>query len=234
MTKAGVCAGCPARAGGFFSCLSGTDLKLVESDRTPHVYKPRQALFYEGNPAVLVYCVREGHIKLWRSGHDGGQHVLGTRGAGDLVGFRAVLVGKGYTATAEALARSTACAIPAERFLGLARENGAFAFAMLRWLATMSITSESNLVARSFECVRQRVAAFLVGSVGPRPDDPAQPFALPGPFSSLPREELALLIGTSAETLSRTLHAFANQGILELKDRKIYVLDFTRLRRAAR
>lgn len=198
------------------------------SRSSPHHYEPGQALFYEGNPPLAVHCIQAGEFKLWRTGHAFEQQVVATRRAGSLTGYRAVLVGRPYTATAEALVRSTACTIPGETFMEALRESPELSFAVLTRLAEGTLEIEEHLVNRALERVQQRTARFLVHSLPPDACD--GPVSLPEPVT---RTEMAHLVGTTPETLSRTLHALAESGVLALGRREIRVLDVARLRRIA-
>jgi CRP-like cAMP-binding protein len=231
MIEAASCADCPARARGLFACLTRAQLDRLVSSRFAHAYSPLRAPYHEGTPSLAVFCVRAGEFKLWRSTPGGGQHVLGTRGPGDLMGYRAVLADRPYAVTADPLGPAVACTIPRDTFLDLARENSEFTFALLRRLAGDSIENEDRLVADSIANARQRTARYLMRLVRRDAAGSAPPFRLPLSFK---REELAHLVGTTPETLSRTLHGFAKRGIIGFEGREILVTDLAALTRIGR
>jgi CRP/FNR family transcriptional regulator len=199
-------------------------------DRVARTYEPGQALFYESNHPLAIYCVRQGAIKLWRLGLRGEQHLVGTRGPGDLVGYRAALAGRPYIATAEALERSQVCAIPRESFLESLREDLLFAHALLARLAADSLDIEDRLVARAIDPARKRIARFLIQRV-PTGSTSDGPIVVSLPFS---HAEIAHLTGVSPETLSRMLGSFARRGVLQLARRELRILDIAALWRIAR
>jgi CRP/FNR family transcriptional regulator len=198
-------------------------------ERTAHEYAAGDTIFYEGNTALAVYCVGDGKIKLWRLGPHGDPHVLGIRGAGALLGFSAVLTGGLHTVTAEALTRSRVCMIPRAGFVEVVRDDAAFAFAVLTQLAAATNETEDRLMAVSVEHVRQRTARYLLGLL-PATSDNSGPIEL---RELLPRHEIALLIGTTPETLSRALRALERRGILGRDRDRIIVRDLEALRRVA-
>ncbi len=85
-------------------------------------------------------------------------------------------------------------------------------------------------MARALELVRQRAARYLARALPADVERSSRPLRLRLPIR---RGEMAHLIGTTPETLSRTLHALAAQGILEVHRREIRVLDLEALRRLA-
>jgi CRP/FNR family transcriptional regulator len=223
------CTRCPAHAGGLFCGLSPAKLANLMQERSARDHAIGETIFYEGNAALAVFCVGSGQVKLTRAGPHGDPHVIATRGAGDLLGCRAVLAGGLYTVTAEPLRPSRVCMIPRASFIETVREDAALAFGILTRMARMTIESEDQLMMRSVEHVRQRTARYLLGIA---PDCPvAYPLELSG---LLPRHEMAQLIGTTTETLSRTLHVLAMRGILEVDRDRIVVKDPEALRRVAR
>ncbi len=225
------CASCTARTCGLFGCLTSRQLARLEEGKTSHAYNSGQPVYYEGNAALAVYCILEGRIKLWRTTQNGDEFVLGTRSSGELMGYRAVLCGSDYAVTAEPLERSVVCAIPREAFVCLVRESPALALGLLSLLAVQSLTREDQLVARNLDPVRRRTARYLLELAPPGAEPSPSPLRLQVP---LKRGEMAHLIGTTPETLSRTLHVFAARGIVELERHEIRVLDMERLQRIAR
>ena len=196
MNTASLCTRCPAHADGVFACMSNARHDQLMRDTTARDHDSGETIFYEGNPALAVYCVAAGHIKLTRTGPHGDAHVVATRGVGDLLGCRAVLARGLYTVSAEPLRPSRVCAIPRESFLEAVRGDAALAFAVLTRMARMTIESEDNLMTRSMEHVRQRTARYLLGLVpGTNHSGHFEIYGL------LPRHEMAQLIGTTPETL---------------------------------
>ena len=230
MVRQVICSECSTCARGLFGCLTESQLARLMESRSSHSYAPGQPLFYEGNPAFAVYCIREGLIKLWRSGHNGDQHVIQTQGKGDLVGSREVFARRPYAVTAEPLGPFIACTIPGETFISLVQENHALANGLLRKLAVETIETEDTIVARALYHVRQRTARFLLHLAPADAGAANQPLVIRLPWR---REEMAHLIGTTPETLSRALHAFAAQQVLEIRRREIRLLDIASLRRTA-
>ena len=225
------CDKCSAPARGLFFSLRPQQVARLTAARVAHTYEPGQQLCFQGNPALAVYCVQQGRFKLSRLDRGGEEHVIGTRGAGDFIGHRAVLTAAPYRSTAQALGRSIACAIPRETFLELLRDSPELALALAVRMAGDSLASEELLMARSLERVRTRFARFLLAQLSARPREAGGPVIVPLSFK---REEIARLIDTTPATLSRTLHVLTERGVLEPRGREIRVLDLAALERIAR
>ena len=141
--------------GGVFRCLSARHLTLLIGECTAHQYQTGERLYFEGNAALAVYCIQRGKVKLSRMLPGGDEHVIGLRGAGDLIGYRCLLTSKTYCVTAETDEETVACAIPREVFLELLRDSNELAHALLMRLAADSAASEELLMSRaSIGCAR--------------------------------------------------------------------------------
>jgi CRP-like cAMP-binding protein len=222
------CTACAARTRGIFSSLTGAQLLKLDRTKTAHEYARGQVIFYEGNPPLAVYCVSSGAVKLYKTGKGDSKVVIRLLGPGETLGFRAVIANEPYAATAEAVDRTIVCAIPREVFEDLLRNDSETAFRLISKLAAELRISEDELVSRAQLSVPQRVARFLVWSLEnlPNPQKEANRLALP-----LLREEIAQMIGTTPETLSRIFRDFASRKILKVEKRSILVSNPRALRR---
>ena len=229
MLKNPVCSRCPARTEGVFASTAPARLERLMSERVACEYAPGETICHEGTPSLAVHCVASGQVKMSRWGPQGDCRVVAMRGPGDLLGCRAVLAGCPYMASAETLRTSLVCTIPRASFIEALREDAGLAFAVLTHMARQTTAAEAQLVSRSTDHVRKRAARYLL-SLAPRAPE-AEGMALDG---LLPRHEMALLIGTTAETLSRTIHRLAEEGVIAIARDRITVLDLAALRRVAR
>src|SRR5262245_8091661 len=189
------------RAASLFCCLTPGQLTSLRDAQTWRTYEPGQPIYYEATPAFAAFHVEQGLVKIWRMGHAGDQHVLGLRGPGDVLGFRAVISGGPYPVTAEPLDRTTAATIPRDAFVGLVRENPQLANRLLEVMAQRTLETEDRLLARVLDSVIKRTARVLLALDHEHDRRPNHAPRLPRK-----REDLARLIGTTPETLSRTLH----------------------------
>jgi CRP/FNR family transcriptional regulator len=224
------CTSCPAREKGLFAPLTGAQLLKLDRRKVSHEYARGQILFYEGNPALAVYCIGTGVVKLYKSGIDDRRVAIRLLGPGEVVGYRALLANEPYAATAEAVETTVACTIPKEAFEELLHADPDTAFRFMAKLALELRISEDELVSRAQRSARQRIARFLVwvlDNVQTEPR-PSNRIALP-----LLREEIAQLVGTTPETLSRVFRELRSRRILKVDRKNIVVADPRSLRRVA-
>lgn len=225
------CSKCPSAKGSAFACLKAAQLTRLSKAAVPHAYQRGQGIFYEGNPALAVFCVRSGLVKLTRQFNHGSAAVVGARTNGDLFGYRAVLAELPYGISAETIEPSVVCTIPREAFLAVIEESHELATHLLKRLAREFRFAEEQLVERNGETVTKRTAHFLV-----RLAEVAATGTRVGGNATIPtrREDLAQLLGTTPETLSRTLHNLARRGLVRVDRKDIRVLDIAALQQLGR
>jgi CRP/FNR family transcriptional regulator len=222
------CADCGARRDGKFCGLLGPFLEKLGDRISSHTYKPGQILFCEGDFPAALYAIRSGFLKLYRGSPSGDETVLRLLGPGDVAGYRALFADEPFAATAEALELSAVCSLSGRDLFDLLERSPKLVIWFLKTLAMDLRTSEDELMCRSQETVARRTARWLI-HIAERND--AKRASGPTLISSLQRSEIARIVGTTPETLSRTLHSFARQGILELDRRRIVFRDLSSLRR---
>lgn len=195
-----------------------------------HRYEEGQAIFYQGNPPLAVYCIYSGAVKLYKKGRKDREIVTHVLGPGESLGYRSFLANEPYEATAEALESTVVCMITKEMFYEILREDTEVSLRLLAKLATELRAAEERLATHSQLTVTQRAARLLLWLY-----DGFQDRARGGGDINVPllREDMARMIGAAPETLSRVLHDLAGQGILEIDRKHVSILNFSRLKDAA-
>ncbi len=198
--------------------------------RVTHRYRAGQLLFVAGTPAQSLFVLHTGRVKVFRTARGGDEQVLRLLGPGEILGYRPVLAGETYGASAEAVEDSSVCIVPASTVRRLVREVPDLAVALLEKLAVELRLSEELMMDLIHHPVRQRAARLLLALLA---DNrlAARPHRLES--RHVRRQDMARMIATTPETFSRVLRGFAQKGIVELARDHLDVRDETLLRRVA-
>jgi CRP/FNR family transcriptional regulator, polysaccharide utilization system transcription regulator len=156
--------------------------------------------------------------------------VLRLLGPGEMIGYRPLLADEPYMASAEAVVDSTLCVIPATVVRELLREIPEFAAAMLGRLARELSRSEDLMMDNLHRPVRQRAARLILHLLEDNQNSP-EPHTLRS--EHLRRLDMARMIGTTPETLSRILRSLAQRGVVALTRDRIRVRDRNLLHKIA-
>ena len=196
-------------------------LASLTHERRPHAVPHRQYVYTEGDEATRLYFVQAGRVKTTKATAGGKELITGFYQAGEFFGYQALLEQAPYHDSAVAAEDSTLRYIPVEEFMDLLLRNTEVSQHFIRLLAGRERVREQQLVEMAYHSLRRRVADALLRLHAPA-----------GPPMHLTREELAAVVGTAPESLSRTLSEFREAGLLELTPKSIRVLHPEGLRRA--
>ena len=221
---------CTGRTEGFFFNIEKSIAKKIDTQKTVHVYQPDQVIFHEGNPAFAVYCLHDGQIKLTKTGEKGEQKIIRLLGPGDILGYRAILANEPLAASAETLTACTVCIIPREIFTDILQLSPELSMKMMKKLSQELRVSEEQILSLLNHSVRQRAARMLLTLGEAVPGSNKGPYKIP----HIQKNELAQMIGTTPETMSRTLKFFAQKGLIRLTHNTITVKNLPSLRKMAR
>jgi len=216
------CGLCGGKGQGLFCGPGKVSHDFLNLHKAIQKYNPGQHLFDEGSPAFAVYCIHDGLVKVYKSDTRGDRHVIRLLRNGDILGFRGLLANEPYAATAEAVEKTTACVIPRAIFIDLLKKFPDLLFGFLAKLAEELRISEEQMLSLVNHPVRQRVASLLLTLIEDHNPDSGPSRAK---LIRLKRNEMAQIIGTTPESLSRTLSEFARRKIIDLSYSEIFITD---------
>ena len=219
-------------AGGLHEFLDDarkvSSLATLSADRKPHPIPRKQIIYAEGDEATRLYFVQAGRVKTSKTTATGKELITGLYQAGDFFGYKALLEGTAHHDSAVAVDDSTLLYIPANDFTQLLLRNPEVSQQFVRLLAGRVREQENLLLDMAYNSLRKRVADTLLRlHEQQRALDPTTE-----PLIQLSRDDMAALIGTAPESLSRTLSEFRQDGIIELNHKFIRVQQPDRLRHA--
>lgn len=220
------CHSCPSRQSPLLGSCLLEELDFIAATKTAQLYHKGQAIYQQGSPALGMHCIHRGKVKLAKVGGDGKEHITRLARHGDALGLRALLAGGEYSSSAVALEECVVCFVPRPDVLRLIQSNRQFANTLLLLLATSLGKAEEQLLRLAYKPVRERLAEalLLVRRTFDSTAAPGEPFTL-----SLSRDDLAALVGTAKETVSRLLSEYKDAGIIATRGSQIAILDESRL-----
>jgi CRP/FNR family transcriptional regulator len=225
------CAACGRKNVRTLCELAEEKESVVRAVRTIVRYSAGQVIFYQGQPPFAIYCLGSGAAKIYKSSEGGGRIIIRVLGAGEIIGYRAVLANEPYAATAEAIKPTTACVITRESFLEILRVSPGLCERLLAKMARELRISEEQLLTIANEPVRRRVARLLLLMLKAGGTPMRANSRIPTVYR---RNEMAQMIGTTPETLSRMLRLMTSQGLIRVTRSEIRVTDPPRLAAAGR
>jgi CRP-like cAMP-binding protein len=177
-------------------------------------------LFYEGGIPTGIYQIKNGKSKKFKRGFTGDEQIFYIYTSDDVLGYHALLGQERYQDSCEALEDLKVNFIAKDDFLKLLQEIPA-----LQQKVIKNISHEFGVLANIITVLAQknqnaRLALFLLLL-----ENRFNRNSLTVKGIDLTRDDLANLIGTSQESLGRSLKQFKEQGAIIIDKRNIYIKD---------
>lgn len=178
-----------------------------------------ETIFFEGDHGNGFYVVGEGKVKISKVSFAGKEHILHIFGAGEPFGEVPVFNGKPFPATAEALVKTKTIFFPRDAFVLLVEANPSLALNMLAVLSFRLRKFATQIENLSLKEVPARLAGYLVYLS--KEQDNTHTLEL-----DISKGQLASLLGTIPETLSRIFAKMNDEGLIEVNGKRITIVDF--------
>ena len=207
----GHCLTCESRKSRLFCNFSGDALVRFGGLGSHIPFPERFVVFQEGDSAKGVFVVCKGRVKLTSSSLEGRAMILKIAGLGDVLGLSAVLGGHPYEVTAETLETCIFKFVAQDEFLRFLES-----FGEASWHATQMLEKEYQAALLSAR--RLGLSGPAIGRLAHLLLD----WALASPENertlrltmTMRHEEVANIIGTSRETVTRLLHQLEHRGLI--------------------
>ena len=186
-------------------------------------YGKGENIFFEGDHGNGFYVVGEGKVKISKVSFAGKEHILHIFGGGEPFGEVPVFNGKPFPATAESLMKTTTIFFPRAKFVLLVEANPSLALNMLAVLSFRLRKFATQIENLSLKEVPERLSGYLVYLCEEQGNDKVVEL-------DISKGQLASLLGTIPETLSRIFSKMYDQGLIEVNGKRINILDLKRLR----
>jgi len=196
----------------------------ISDKRLSRIFKKKDFVFMEGAQPLYLYFISKGEVKTYKSNSNGKELVTGLHHEGEFIGFLPLLENKPNNETAVVLKEAEIYLIPQQDFLTLIYTNKEIARKFISMLSSNLYKAENLLLELAYQSVRQRVAAALI-KLNHRSDAGNKN---PGVIT-VARKDMSSMVGTSTESLNRTLADFKDEGLIEILDKGLKVLNLDRL-----
>jgi CRP-like cAMP-binding protein len=201
----------------LFQNLPEQALNMLQGILMERTFAKGDNIFTEEEESVGFYIVIKGKVKVYKLSFEGKEQILHIVGGKELLGAVSAFAGSPYPAYADAIEKTQAFFFPRKEFLSLIKEEPSVVMNIMANLS-MRLQHFTKMIENlSLKEVPGRLGAYLLylcKSTGC--SDTME--------MDISKGQLASLLGTSPETLSRILKKLSDKGILEVKGRNIRIL----------
>ncbi len=181
------------------------ELAMIVTDQ---VFKKGESIFGEEDEGTGFYVVISGRVKIFKLSPEGKEQILHIFGPGEPFGEVAVFSGRRFPASAEALEETRAFFFSRKEFMDLIRRDPSLALNMLAVLSHRLRRFSGLIENLSLKEVPGRLAAYLLYSQGEKKGEENL-------LLEISKNQLASLLGTIPETLSRILARMNREGFID-------------------
>lgn len=178
-------------------------------------------LFRNGEQFTSLFAIRTGFFKTCVATEDGRDQVTGFQMAGEIIGLDGI-VNDHHTCDAVALEDAEVCVMPFDRIEELSREVNALQHHVHKIMSREIVREHGVMLLLGSMRAEERLAAFLLNLVQRLH---ARGFSQSELVLRMTREEIGSFLGLKLETVSRTFSKFVEEGIVEVKQRHVRIVN---------
>lgn len=208
------CTTCPAKSEHLFCNLSVQGCQRLNEIKSTAVYPKGAMLFIEGQLPRGVFVLCSGKVKLSTTSREGKTIITKLSDAGDVLGLNAVISSRPYEVTAEMMEPGQANFVPRESLQQMIREFPEVAMRIAQQLSRNYYTAYEEIRTLGLAASpSEKFAKLLLSwSTKTSTDDGSSQVKL-----TLTHEEIAEIIGTTRETVSRLFSEFKKKQLMQAK-----------------
>lgn len=188
-------------------------------------YRKKSLIYAEGQRPTNVFHILKGKVKTYIIHMDGKELITRIDGPGAFIGYTAMLEDVNYRDNAQVLEDAELILVPRQEFLQWMGSNGEIVRQFIRLLARNAAEKEEGLLNLAYNSLRKRVANGLLQVL-----DRFRTAGAGADAIDISRENLAHVIGSATESLTRTLSEFKEEKLIDIREGKIYLLNEGKLR----
>lgn len=202
----------------LFGGLPPEHLDEIVNIATEKKFKRGESIFFEGDPGIGFYMVATGKVKIFKTSFSGKEQILHIFGAGEPFGEVPVFHDQPFPANATALEKTTLIFFPRERFVELVYSMPSLVMNMLAVLSMRLRRFATQIENLSLKEVPARLAGYLL-YLSVEQGNTNQVIL------DISKGQLASLLGTIPETLSRIFAKMSSEGLIKVDGKQISLLD---------
>jgi CheY-like chemotaxis protein/CRP-like cAMP-binding protein len=199
------------------------EMKYFAAENRVRKFREREVIYREYEYPHTLHLVLSGSIKVVKSNAMAKEFIVDICRPGSFFGYNELIHDKPYAASAIAMEDVEISYIPKEEFLNLLATNRHFSAMFIKMVTGKLLHKEEQVLMLAYSSHRKRVAEALLYLSEVR--HPQQENEI-----SILRADLAEMIGSAKETISRTLAEFREEGLIETRNGMILLKNADKMR----
>lgn len=204
----------------LFRNLDPEDVQALVSAAERRLYREREVIFHQGDPARRMFLIKAGRVKLTKVQEDGHEITLDMRKPGDFLGEQMLSEESDYPVSAVCMERTLICGFTRERFEALVRQRPNVGLQVIRNLSQRIHLLTDRAGSLSFSNLEDRLYRILVAVAREHGRPTATGYAIQFPLT---HEELSFLVGAHRVSITRAMGKLRESGRIAVRGRTLLV-----------
>ena len=202
----------------IFNGLPEDQIRAIRQIAVEKKINKGEIIFSEGEDGNGFFVIAEGRVKIFKVSSEGKEQILHIFGPGQPFGEVPVFTGQRFPANAQAIDKTRALFLPRAAFVELIASNPSLALNMLAVMSKRLRQFTVQIENLSLKEMPARLASYLLFLADEQTADEVLTL-------KISKGQLASILGTIPETLSRIFAKLSGQQLIRVEGKKIILLD---------
>jgi CRP/FNR family transcriptional regulator len=215
----------------FFQGLSPENIEALAKIAIAQTYQKNEVIFWQGDEGRGFFLILVGRVKVFKLSPEGKEQILHIFGAGEQFAEVPAFDGQCFPASAAAIEPTELLFFPRSAFISLIEKYPSLGMQMLAIFSRKLRHFTKIIENLSFKEVPGRLASYLLYLNNLQRDNPALNLQPNQVKLDITKGQLAALLATIPETLSRVFAKLSQEGLIEIDGAVINLVNFPELKR---
>ncbi len=202
----------------IFNGLPEDQMAAIKKIAITKRFNKGEVIFSEGDAGNGFFVIAQGRVKIFKVSAEGKEHILHIYGYGQPFGEVPVFAGQKFPANAQALEKTVAIFLPRSDIVDLVAANPSLALNMLAVMSQKLRQFSIQIENLSLKEIPARLASYLIFLAEEQAADDVVKL-------NISKGQLASILGTIPETLSRIFAKLSGQNLIRVDGKKITLLN---------
>lgn len=210
----------------LFKELTLEELEPIVEISQARIYKQKMLVFMQEDPLDRVFFIQSGKVKIYKTDMHGKEQIISVLEEGEMFPHAGFFRKGGYPAHAEIIEDATLIVTPIDQFEDILIKYPELCIKLFKVLGEKIIDLQKRLEEQILHNTYEQIIMLLLRLCRTNGMKVNDRFKLTTQFTN---RELANMIGTSRETVSRTLSILKKKEIVDFTSDGFYLLDHMKL-----
>ena len=197
--------------------------KILSTKKIYH-FKPNETIYCAGNKSNHIFLIKEGTIKTYKTDDYGKEFITSFFTAEQYFGYTSFIKNKPHFENAKAITTVFLYKIGKDEIIRFIQKNNQLLFSFMDVIANDLIKLKKQIILLAYGSVRKKTAETLLNFNQNYP-------IKKGRTITINRADLADSIGIAKETLTRTLHDFKKEKLINITQKSITIINGIKLKK---